>query len=70
MSCLSGKLALLQYAAAQCSEGKSDLKSLFYNINHPTLENAAVCIESGYIQFENFTRYVVTKMAQKGKYVY
>ena len=65
--CLTGKFAALKYAVGKCAEGSGNISTLFEETQSLAVANSGGCVDSGYIQYENFTTYVELEMLEQGK---
>ena len=65
--CLTAKFAALKYAVSECAEGSGNISTLFEETQSLAVANSGGCVDSGYIQYENFTTYVDLEMLEQGK---
>ena len=65
--CLTAKFAALKYAVSECADGSGNISALFEETQSLAVANSGGCVDSGYIQYENFTTYVELEMSEQGK---
>ena len=67
LSCLTTKLESFNYATDECAIGSYNITELYDKIQEPSVAEAEGCVDTGYIEFKNFSDYVSLTMIELGK---